>query len=1657
MHAAPTTPPETLNQQQRALLAVINAEKRLAAREHAAREPIAVIGLGCRVPGGDNPAGFWQLMQDGVDAITPVPDRWDHAAFYNPDPDKPGCIATRSGGFLRGVDQFDPALFAIAPREAEGIDPQQRLLLEVAWEALEHAGQAPDRLQDTPTGVYIGAGSSDYAYLQLKSGDVGLLDAHFTSGVAHSVFSGRLSYLLGLRGPSLTIDTACSSSLVAVHLACQSLRNAECRMAIAGGVNLILAPELFIALSHARMLAPDGRCKTFDAAADGFARGEGCGVVVLKRLSDARSDGDRILAVLRGSAVNQDGPSSSLTAPNGPAQEAVIRAALAFAGLAPREVGFIEAHGTGTQLGDPLELKAVGAVFGGDRDRARPLIVGSVKTNLGHLEAAAGVVGLIKVVLALQHRTIPAHLHFTTPSPHIPWADLPLQVPREPIAWQPIDGRRIAGVSSFGFSGTNAHVIVEEAPPIDAAHDAASGEACLFAVSARDAKALAELAARHAAVLSQPADAALGTICHTANAGRAHFAQRATIMARTREELRSGLAALAGGEAAAGLATERVVSRDPPRIAFVFTGQGAQYSGMAHGLYQSAPVFRTALDQCAEILASQLARPLLSVLFDPSAAALLDRTDYTQPALFSVAYALAELWRSWGIVPSVVIGHSVGEIAAACVAGLFSLEDGLRLVAQRGRLMQSLLEQGSMAAIAAPEYVVAQAIAPFTDRVAIAAVNGPTQTVISGDANAVATVCTGLTGRRIPHRVLPVSHAFHSPLMEPMLDRFEQAAQTVRFTPPRIPLISNLSGRVATSHELMQPSYWRRHVREAVRFHDGLRALAELRPDCCIEIGPQPALLPFIDAAGHGHAPRLIASLRRKRPDRAQMLEGLSRLYLAGAWVDWRGVAEPGVRRIVDLPTYPFQRARYWFRGRAGHARRVTDQPADAHPLLGSRLRSAVAGTIYQAELAADAPDFVGQHRVLDHVVLPATGYLAMLLAAAGNVLHTDSVCLDHVAIAEAMLFADDGATRIVQTVIEPARDGSSPVSISSVASGAPEATPWTCHATAQISRAEQPPATIDTIAQLHNDCAVPVDVATLYRDLAALGVQFGPDFLTVRQAWRGASQALGQISLSPALAAQAPAYGLHPVLLDGCLQVIAAALPSDTGGHALYLPIGIGSCTVHGGAGASCWSHVVLHSANDHDCKADIRICDAEGALVAELRQVHLRQVSRGALERRGERRLDDAMFQMVWRVAAAGSAPPAPRRTPQDWLLFADQDGVAAALAARLQAAGDRCTLVQAGDFFCDATLSRIDPAAAEDHRRLLAGLRRLGRTPRRVVYAWPIDAVAQDDITDAQFEDMRLRSAIAPTLLAQALIAEEAPPRLYLLTRGGQHVEAQDRNIAAGQAAAWGLGRTLMQEHPELGCVCIDLDPAGNAADHDALAALVNDDTAESQVALRGGERRVARLVKLRHPELPASEHAPHALPASAQAPWQLRPALPGSFEQFLQQPVERRAPAAGEVEIAVQATGLNFKDLLQVLGMVPAASAALGGECAGRVTRVGAGVSHLRVGDRVMAVAPGCLAAFVVANAALVQRCSASMGAEEAASFPIAFLTASFCLFHTAGLRAGDRVLIHAAAGGVGMAAVQLARAAGAEVFATAGSPWKRAMLRAMGVPHVFEFP
>ena len=1244
---------------QEVLLALKKARQRLEVMKNRKCEPIAIIGMGGRFPGAGSPEEFWKLLYHGVDAITEIPkERWDVDRYYDPDPNAPGKMYTRCGGFIQQpVDQFDPQFFGISPREAEGMDPQQRLLLEVSWEALENAGQAPDKLRHSATGVFIGLSTDDYTEFCTSS----VLNPYFSLGNARSVAAGRIAYTLGLQGPNIQLDTACSSSLVAVHLAVMSLRSGESDLALAGGVNLILSPLSTISRCSIRALSPDGRCKTFDVSADGYGQGEGCGIIVLKRLSDAKANGDNILALIRGSAVNHDGPSSGLTVPNEQAQEKVIRQALKNAKVKPTDVSYIEAHGTGTELGDPIEVNVLGSVFG---QRSEPLIIGSVKSNIGHLEAAAGIACLIKVVLAFQHGKIPPHLHFNHPNPHIPWDELPIKVATERTNWP----GGIAGISSFGLSGTNAHIVVEASPDNgrDGAKISASAETKaragkwatgfsrplhLLALSAKTEAALHELVGKYEHYLAsigtseESADAVvpdLASICFTANTGRNHFDHRLAIITANKSQLMSQLAEFKAQSEAPPASLER--SR---KIAFLFTGQGSQYVGMGQTLYETEPTFRQVLDECDELLQGMFDQPLQQLLFSDSG--LLHQTAYTQVALFALEYALAKLWNSWGIVPSVVMGHSVGEYVAACVAGVFSLEDGLKLITERGRLMQALPRNGEMVAILASETQVSAAMARYRDfSVSMAAINGPESVVISGERQAVRRVVATLQAQGIKTKPLQVSHAFHSPLMDPMLRQFERIARRISYSSPAIDLISNLTGGVASA-EIATPEYWVSHVRQPVRFAAGMEALYyQLGVNTFVEVGPKPTLLGMGRHCLPDGVGLWLPTLRQGSDESRQVLSTLGQLYERGVEVDWNAFftghpkGAPPLRRVA-LPTYPFQRQRYWIAS-VPEVKQTGLFSATrlAHPLLGTRLHSALKQVLFESHLSSNSPAYLADHRVYEKAVLPAAAYLEMALSA-GTLLarnRPNGVVIENLVIPQALILEEEQA-KSVQLILTPDQSGYWFELFSRKAESdlTQEEQPiWTFHAKGHVSAgvSEAQSALVRTsLALLREQCDEEVNVAEFYQQTRESGIDYGPSFQVITGLWRNKQDALGQIQLPDSLLSEIAPYTLHPALLDGCFQVLGSVLSDLTQRaprpNAAYLPEGFERVEVHRSPSSGrVWSHARVHAADkgfDKGFVADLTLLTPSGELIASVSGLKIK------LAAHQERSWQDWLYEVKWR----------------------------------------------------------------------------------------------------------------------------------------------------------------------------------------------------------------------------------------------------------------------------------------------------------------------------------------------------------------------------------------------------------------------------------------
>ena len=1181
----------------RALAALKDMRAQVDALQRARSEPIAVIGLGCRYPGGvHDPESFWRLLREQRDAIGEVPpDRWDIDAYYDARPDAPGKISTRFGGFLDQVDRFDPYFFGIAPREACSLDPQQRLLLEVAWEALEHAGVAADRLRGSRTGVYVGIGSSEYAHLLLAA-PPDKIDSYMGSGNASSVAAGRLSYVFGFEGPSIAVDTACSSSLVAVHLACQSLRLGECDLALAGGVNVILAPAISINHSRAKMLAPDGRCKTFDARADGFVRSEGCGLVALKRLSDALADRDVILAQIRGSAMNQDGRTSGLTVPSGPAQQRVVRDALALAGCSPADVSYVEAHGTGTALGDPIELNALAAVFA-ERPVERPLVVGSVKTNIGHAEAAAGIAGLIKMILALTHETIPASLHFRQPNPRVAWHDMPVTVAASALAWRRGATPRIAGVSSFGFGGTNAHVIVAEPPRSEARVAKPEPTRHLLALSAQSDEALTDLAGRYAAHLRHHPGHGIGDICHTANTGRSHLQHRLAVVAGSGTDLADRLDSIAGGRDAGGVMRGSGTAR-APRIAFLCTGQGSQYTGMARELFKTQPVFRCHLEACDALLRDELEHPLLDLLYAGTRDDLLHQTLYTQPALFALEYALGSLWMSRGIVPELLVGHSLGEYVAACLAGVFSFEDGLRLVAARARLMQNLPGEGAMTALLVGEAEVRSAIAALAPDVSVAAINGPQHTVVSGVRASVERVAAHFAAKDVECHALNVSQAFHSELIAPMLAEFARVAARVTFAPPRLDVVSNLTGAVAGA-ELMRPEYWCRQAREPVQFLAGMLTCEQLGIEAFVEIGPHPVLSGMGKRCVVQPGSVWLPSLRRGQDDGQVMLEALGALYVRGAAVDWQAFDAPHGHRRVHAPTYPFQRQRYWVAPHDGRGASPAERARDSRrqSLLGVRQHVAREpdAIMFESELAAGQHRLLDDHRVFGAAIMPASGYIDLALSAGTAALAAPAMRLEDL-VFHRPLVAPDTDSRIVQTSLQGDVAGGYAFQVHSRGDDAELETgsAWTLHASGMLRvEAVAPAAPREDMTALRARMVDTIAPDAFYAAYAERGIAFGPSLRVLDEIRRRDGEAIARIRLSES-AARIGDDGFDPAWLDACAQVLGAATPAtDT----TYLEAAIRQVRIYRRPDGAAWCHARTRAgASAAACYADLRLLDDAG-----------------------------------------------------------------------------------------------------------------------------------------------------------------------------------------------------------------------------------------------------------------------------------------------------------------------------------------------------------------------------------------------------------------------------------------------------------------------------
>jgi acyl transferase domain-containing protein/acyl carrier protein len=1598
-------------------------------------EPIAIVGVGLRFPGANDRPSFWRLLRDGCDAISEVPrERWNIDDYYDPRPGTPGRVSSRFGGFITDVDRFDARFFGMSPREAMSLDPQHRVLLEVAWHAIEDAGLPPQALAGSPTGVFIGITTDDYAQLQ-TSADVAA-DIYSGLGVTKSAAAGRLSYVLGLRGPSMAIDTACSSSLVAVHLACESLHREECRVALAGGVNLLLSPLGAIQLSQMKTLAPDGRCKTFDAAADGYVRSEGCGVVVLKRVSDAIADNDRVLALIRGSATNHDGRSGGLTVPNGNAQEAVVRGAIARAGIAPADVSYVEAHGSGTALGDPIEAQALGAVLGEGRAPGRPAIIGSVKTNIGHLEAAAGIAGLIKVVLMAAHREVPPHVHFREANPHIGMSGLPLAIVTDRTAWRVEPGqRRYAGVSGFGLTGTNAHVVIEE-PPDDEPAAGEPARAHVLPLSAHTPEALRALVESWVEFLgADEPGVPIAGVCHTAAVRRAHHAERIAVVGRTHEEFANRLRAFMRGEASA-VVTGSAASAVKPKVVFVFPGQGAQWIGMARSLSEGLPAFRDALARCDAVIRHEIGASIIEELERDSGTWRLDRIDLLQPALFAIQVALAAAWADLGVVPDAVIGHSMGEVAAAHVAGALSLEDASRVICRRSRLLRRLSGRGAMALVDLPLEETRHALSGRESQLSIAVSNSRRSTVVAGDPDAIDRLMAELDRSGVFARRVNVDVASHSPQMDSLRTDLVSALQDVRPARPAIRMYSTVTGAMLAGPEC-GADYWADNLRRPVLFGDAAARAAGDGHRVFVELSPHPIVGPAIDQvlADEGGNGLVVGTLRREEDEREVFLCAVAALYVAGVPIDWHHLYPAGSARPVALPLYPFGGERYWFETSArsrGRARGDRDGLGECYvPAAEPGLH------VFEREVNTAWTPWLADHRVLGSVLLPAAAAVDLACRAAERTLGPGFAVED--VRFERALALPESATRVVQLSL---RAGQPPRFVLHSRAGDEIAAAWQTHVTGLLTPAPPAPSEAPTFDALTARCAEMVSADAYYAAARLRGLDYGPSFRRLESIRRSQFEAVTVVRPDRADDSR---QGVPVPVLDAAFQSLGVLIEDVPDGRdATWLPVAIGRVVMRAGAGLASriWARRDELTDSADSMRGDVVLFDDEGRVAAEVRGLRLQRLA-GTTRQTvsgGNHLADRALYEVCWHEI---ETPDQTTAVPRDaaWLLIADRGGVADRLATRLRASGGRAIVTTCQE-------------SGQVRGVLDEAIRSCGPALRGVICFSALDVTPPEQATASSLVADQALCCGTPLQLVQALVSAglRDAPRLWFVTRGAQAVVSDQPSIAFGQAPLLGLGRVVAHEYPEFRCTRLDLDPRRSSAEDDALAAELIANGDEDELALRDGRRLCARIERAR----PSSGNRPPTRAGDRR--FRIERAPSGVLEEIVLREIDRHRPGPHEVEIRVDAAGLNFLDVLKGLGVYPGQKrddVALGGECAGTVTAVGDGVESLRVGDEVLAVAPGSFATHVIVPSCFVAQRPARLDMYQAATMPLAFVTAWYALHHIARLERGERLLIHSATGGTGMAALQVAEAIGAEVFATAGSDDRRTLLGSLGVRHVYD--
>ena len=1600
----------------------------LSSAASAVTEPIAIVGAGCRYPGASSLPELWTLLCEGRESVTEVPlERWDVDEFYDPNVMTPGKMSTRRGGFLEGIEQMDRNFFELSVRETVRMDPQHRLMLETAWEALEDAGLLPAKLSGTSVGVFVGISGSDYAQRQFA--DPALADAYAGQGSALTVAASRISHYFNFLGPAVAVDTACSSSLTAIHLACSSIHSGECSLALAGGVNILLSPTSTMCLSKAGMMAPDGRCKAFDARANGYVRSEGAGVVVLKRLSQAIADGDPIHAVIRGTASNQDGRSSGLMAPNGEAQEAVILAACRNAGIAPGDLDYVEAHGTGTPVGDPIELKALGKVLSMGREQGRICAVGSIKTNIGHTESAAGVAGLIKAALILRHRLVPASLHFEQPNPMIPFASIPVRIATELAELPKRDRPSLAGVNGFGVGGTNVHIVVEEATRAVSPEQVLPTRPYLLPLSARSAWSLGTSAGAFAKQLreSAAAEAATGSalagnhssgledLCFTAATRRGHLEHRLAVTGRNAIELAEALEQYADtgphGAAAAHVLPSR--SAGAPKLSFIFSGQGSQWFGMGRSLLAREPVFRHVIEACDTQLLVLTGWSLIDLLTNDEQRGRLDETQFAQPALFAMQIGLAALLRSWGIVPDSVAGHSIGEVAAAYVSGALDLASALKLVAHRGRIMQAATGLGRMVNVEMAQREIEPMLNGWSDRISIAAVNSPQSVVLSGEPGAMSALLEQLERRSVHHVPLPVNYAFHSPQMDPFQQELQAAVPELHARAASIPMFSTVTAARCAGEDL-GTAYWSANLRLPVLLAPTIEAMAADGTEIFLEIGPHAVLSGSIARtlkAGKRSA-AVVSSMRRAQDEQQSLLLAAGTLHTLGRPIDWRQLYPSG-RVTQSLPAYRWDRQRYWL-----EMPKPSQRLRDAYALLG--LRMPMAQPTWQRKLDAQNHPFLGEMQRNRRPLVPPGTFVEVALAAASELYAPAGFELTGITYLEAFELHSAAQSFAVQAAASgEAGEGVSTITVFTASESGDPGSLWqprlraraSAYAGAGSSSAPHSPLALAALEAL---CPLEIQSADFYHALDASGLHHGPALRCEETLRQGSGHALIQLRTDHA---EAGRFLLHPCVLEAA--ALSARMAHGVAGLVLD-PTEIQRVRLLRDGAKAAFLYARLREFAERGetiPRCDVFVAEEDGSILATLEGMRLepRPLEEDlAIPSKPE----DWLYEVQWQ-SVAPIAPANDTASGKTWLLFADDSGAADRLRNLFAAGGGNCLLVKHGQGYSRPSKDCfiINPADPEHLRRLfLEAFPPEHRSCGGIVHLWGLDATASADTSAASIlaDQALLCESLLTLVQTVSSTGLVRPPRLYIATNGVHPILPSDGPAALSQSMAWGLRKVIAIEHPELRSKAVDL--SGKVQDEE-LAALYRECTAddpEDQVAFRGDERYLARLLR--------------PTPASAQ-----EDGSAGAQRGF-----------AGASQVEVQVLAARW----QPFGLPSDA-------CVGVVVEAGSESGGWQSGDEVVVLDGDCRTPYLTVEASRVAAKPPALSAAEAATSVRPLLTARFALEDMARLRRDETLLIHGACSELGLAALQVARRLGARVLVSASNGLERAHLAALGCEQVLD--